>query len=238
MTDNVARDAEDGRLVAAEYVLGVLDADQRRAAERRLASDQTFAREVAFWEERLGGLADGVPAVPPPGDGWARIEAAIARAGEPARQRQGLWQTLAFWRGLAIGASALAAACFAALIYIGAVGTSGGPLLARLDSEGGEVGFVAAANPADQSLAIVPAALLDGRPQPTSFELWVIPPGGTPHSLGLVDPARAVRVVVPPALWPHVSADSVLAITVEPVGGSPTGKPTGPVIANGKLATL
>ncbi len=100
------------------------------------------------------------------------------------------------------------------------------------------MGFVAAANPADRSLAIVPAALLDGGPAPTSFELWVIPPGGTPHSLGLVDPSKAVRVVVPPELWPHVSADSVLAITVEPPGGSPTGKPTGPVIANGPLATL
>ena len=66
----------------------------------------------------------------------------------------------------------------------------------------------------------------------------MIPPGGTPHSLGLVDPERPVKVVVPPELLPHVSANSTLAITLEPPGGSPTGKPTGPVIANGKLASL
>jgi anti-sigma-K factor RskA len=45
-------------------------------------------------------------------------------------------------------------------------------------------------------------------------------------------------VIVPPELRPHVTADSVLAISVEPPGGSPTGQPTGPVIANGTLAAL
>jgi anti-sigma-K factor RskA len=37
---------------------------------------------------------------------------------------------------------------------------------------------------------------------------------------------------------PHITVDSVLAVTLEPLGGSPTGLPTGPVIANGKLASL
>ena len=66
----------------------------------------------------------------------------------------------------------------------------------------------------------------------------MIPPGGKPHSLGLVDPARPVKVMVPPELLPQVTADSTLAISLEPQGGSPTGQPTGPVIANGKLASL
>ncbi len=109
--------------------------------------------------------------------------------------------------------------------------------MARLDQPSGQPEFLAAANPADGSVTVVPAALLTG-PQQRSYELWVIPPGGTPHSLGLVDPERPVKVVVPPELLPHVSADSTLAITLEPPGGSPTGKPTGPVIANGKLASL
>ena len=101
----------------------------------------------------------------------------------------------------------------------------------------GQPGFLAAANPEDGTVTVVPAALLTGALQ-QSYELWVIPPGGKPHSLGLVDPKRPVKVVVPPELLPHVSADSTLAISLEPVGGSPTGQPTGPVIANGKLASL
>lgn len=236
MTDNGARDPEDGRLTAAEYVLGVLDADQRRAAEQRIARDMVFAREVAFWEERLGGLADAVPSVAPPRNGWARIEAAIASAGGPEKQRQGLWQSLAFWRGLAIGASALAAACLAALIYVGAIGTSGGPLLAQLDIEGGEVGFVAALNPRGGSLTIVPAALLN--PEQKSLELWLIPPGDKPHSLGLIDPGRPVTIKVPKDLLTQVDNEAVLAVSLEPPGGSPTGQPTGEVIATGKLAAL
>lgn len=236
MTDNGAREPEDGRLTAAEYVLGVLDADQRRAAELRVARDMVFAREVAFWEERLGGLANAVPSVAPPRNGWARIEAAIARAGEPAKERQGKWQSLAFWRGLAIGASALAAACLAALIYVGAVSPPAAPFLARLDIAGGEVGFVAALNPHGGSLTVVPASLLN--PEEKVMELWLIPPGDKPHSLGLIDPNRPVTIKVPKDLLTQVNNEAVLAVSLEPPGGSPTGQPTGPVIANGKLAAL
>lgn len=237
MSDTNAR--EDRDLLAAEYVLGVLSASEWRQAERRLEADPVFAREVAFWEERLAGLTNAIPSVQSPLDGWQRVEAAITRADKERKRSDGLWNNIALWRNVAIGSISVALASIAALIAVTLEPTPGGEaLLARLDIEGGEVGFVAAANPGDRTLAIVPAALLDSRTQPTSFELWVIPPGGTPHSLGLVDPSRAVKFVVPPELWPHVSADSVLAITVEPKGGSPTGQPTGPIIANGKLAQL
>jgi anti-sigma-K factor RskA len=105
-----------------------------------------------------------------------------------------------------------------------------------LDEQTGQPGFIAASNPGDGTVTIVPAALL-GQAQ-HSLELWVIPPGGKPHSLGLVDPDRPVKVRVPRELQPHVSADSTLAITLEPLGGSPTGDPTGPIVAKGTLAAL
>jgi anti-sigma-K factor RskA len=233
MSDTGARDDDRAPPSAAEYVLGVLSAPERRTVEQRIARDPAFAREVAFWEERLGVLAEGIRPVPPPAGVWSRIEAALDRGAT----RASLWQSLAFWRGLALGASALAAACLAALIYVGAVSTPVGPLVAKLDETSGAAGFVAAANPQDGSLTIVPAALLTGQQQ-QAYELWVIPPGGKPHSLGLIDPERPVKVTIPPDLLPHVSADSVLAVSLEPPGGSPTGQPTGPVIANGKLAAL
>src|SRR5262249_26383955 len=100
MTDNSAPETEDSRLTAAEYVLGVLGAPERRAVEQRIARDQVFAREVAFWEERLGGLAEGIPAIAPPSNAWMRIEVAIDRTERPAEGRAGLWQSLRFWRGL------------------------------------------------------------------------------------------------------------------------------------------
>lgn len=236
MSDTGKRESEGMSLTAAEYVLGVLNAAQRRAAERRIGRDAAFAREVADWEERLGGLAGAVPEIAPPKGLWTRIEAALGRAAAEDGTRAGLWQSLSFWRGLAMGASALAAASLAALIYVGAVGTPGVPLVARLDAEGGQAGFVAAVNTGGGSLTIVPAALLAAERK--SMELWLIPPGDKPHSLGLIDPSRPVTIKVPKDLLARVNNEAVLAVSLEPEGGSPTGQPTGPVIANGKLAAL
>ena len=97
-------------------------------------------------------------------------------------------------------------------------------------------GFVAAVRPDGNSVMIVPASLAstDAR----AMELWIIPPGGRPHSLGLIQPGRPVQLNVPRELIPHMRSDAVLAISLEPPGGSPTGLPTGPVIANGKLTNL
>jgi anti-sigma-K factor RskA len=237
MSDSGTTEREDGRLVAAEYVLGVLGAPERRAVEQRIVRDAAFAREVAFWEERLGGLATGIPAVAPPADGWARIEAALDRAAKSPAQLAGLWQSVAFWRGLAFAASAFAAACLAALIYVGAVSPPRAPLVAQLGAEGGKTGFVAAVSSGGGSLTIVPAALLSAEEQ-KAMELWLIPSGDKPHSLGLIDPSRPVTISVPKDLLSKVNSEAVLAVSLEPPGGSPTGQPTGPVIANGKLAQL
>lgn len=236
MSDNGTREPEKGPLTAAEYVLGVLDENQRRAAERRIARDQVFAREVAFWEERLGGLADRIPEAQPPARTWSRIEAALEADGKVAAPRPGFWHNLALWRGLALASSALAAACIAALIYLGAVSPPMVPLVAKLDAESGQTGFVAAVNSGGGTLTIMPAALLGAEQK--SMELWLIPAGEKPHSLGLIDPDKPVTISVPKSLLPKVARDAILAVSLEPLGGSPTGQPTGPVIANGKLAQL
>ena len=133
--------------------------------------------------------------------------------------------------------SALAAACLAALIYVGAVIPPRTPLVAQLRAEGGKTGFLAAVNSGGGTLTIVPAALLRGEEQ-KAMELWLIPPGDKPHSLGLIDPSRPITIKVPQDLLSRVNREAVLAVSLEPPGGSPTGQPTGPVIANGKLAQL
>jgi anti-sigma-K factor RskA len=111
------------------------------------------------------------------------------------------------------------------------------PLVAQLGAEGGKTGFVAAVNSGGGTLTIVPAALLSAEEQ-KAMELWLIPPGDKPHSLGLIDSSRPVTIKVPLDLLARVNKEAVLAVSLEPPGGSPTGQPTGPVIANGKLAQL
>jgi anti-sigma-K factor RskA len=121
MSDDTAIDPGDGDVPAAEYVLGVLGAAERREVERRMAREPALAAEVAFWEERLSPLADAVePALPPP-DVWSRIDSAVTAetAGGVVPARPPVWQSLAFWRGLTAASMSLAAASIAALAYIG-----------------------------------------------------------------------------------------------------------------------
>jgi anti-sigma-K factor RskA len=40
---------------------------------------------------------------------------------------------------------------------------------------------------------------------------------------------------MPGEIMPHAGTDAMLAISVEPMGGSTTGQPTGPVVASGKM---
>jgi anti-sigma-K factor RskA len=221
-------------LLAAEYVLGVLGAAERRQAQQRLAHDQAFANEVAFWEERLGAFADAVAPVAPPGRTWNSIERAV-RAGNPA-PRENLWQSLVFWRSFAIGSAALAALSIGALTFIEIAPSSKPPLVATLGSNTGQPTFVAAVNAGGTTLMVVPAALL--ATDQHSYELWLIPPGDQPHSLGLIEPGQPVRLDVPRELVARISTDAALAVSLEPPGGSPTGQPTGPVVASGKLTSL
>ena len=69
-------------------------------------------------------------------------------------------------------------------------------------------------------------------------ELWLIPADGKPRALGLLADDRGVTIAIHTALMAHIVRDAVLAVSLEPPGGSPTGQPTGPVIATGKLTTL
>lgn len=227
---------EGGDVTAAEYVLGVLPAAERRMAERRVAAEPAFAAAVAFWEERLSVLADIVAPMPPPPDAWSRIEAAIAAetAHGPAKS---VWQSLAFWRGLTAASTALAAASLAGIAYVAHAPSGRAPLLATLASSAGQPNFVATVTAQGDSLVIVPAALLTNDPR--SYELWLIPSGETrPRSLGLIQPGQPVRLNLPPGLAGRVATDATLAVSLEPPGGSPTGQPTGPVIATGKLTNL
>jgi anti-sigma-K factor RskA len=170
MSDEDSIDTGDrGDLLAAEYVLGVLPAEERRLAELRLTNEPRFAAEVAFWEGRLCGWAEEIPAVAPPSHIWEGIEDRLSASRRPAAGRAGIWQNLAFWRTFAISSAALAAASIVGLIYLTQIPSLGPPLLARLDEQSGQPGFLAAANPADGSVTVVPAALLT-REQQRSYE--------------------------------------------------------------------
>jgi anti-sigma-K factor RskA len=230
MSDIHDHSLSEDELIAAEYVLGVLSGAERGVAERRIASEAGFAAMIAAWEKRLAPLAGEIAEVVPPPHIWDRVAAAL-----PAQPSQtGLWQSLALWRGLTLAAGALAAACIGALIYLGNVPQQA-PLVAAIDG-GGHRHFVATVDAKRNAIAVVPAAYTaDATRVP---ELWLIPADGKPRPLGILRADQAVSIPVPAALAPLTAQNAVLAVSLEPPGGSPTGQPTGPVIATGKLTNL
>jgi len=221
------------RLLAAEYMLGVLGGAERREVERRLSREPALAFEVAFWKEQLTGLTDLVAPVAPPEASWSRIEAAIGAAARPSS----VWQSLTFWRGLTIASAPLAAAGIVALASIGPVPGAGVPLMAVLNGSAGQPDFAASATATGNTLVIVAAAVSTNDPR--AYELWLIPTGETrPHALGLIRPGQPIRLKIPSDLAGQLTEDAMLAVSLEPPGGSPTGLPTSPVIAAGKLTNM
>ena len=71
-----------------------------------------------------------------------------------------------------------------------------------------------------------------------SLELWAIPVEGKPVSLGLIPRDGDGRIVLSQSQQQLIRIPVVLAVSLEPQGGSPTGQPTGPVLYQGPLASL
>jgi anti-sigma-K factor RskA len=218
-------------LLAAELALGVLTGSERARAQQRRLREPAFDALVVAWERRLAPWAARIGEATPPAHVWDNI---VAQLPPSPGARPRLWHSLSFWRGLALASGALAAACLAALVYLGTL-TPSPPLVAAIDG-GGHHHFVATIDTRRGTIAVVPAAFAaDATRVP---ELWLVPPEGKPHSLGLLRADRTVTITIPPVLIPHTTSSAVLAVSLEPPGGSPTGQPTGPVIASGKLTTL
>jgi len=74
-------------MMAAEYVLGTLDPDERDDARARIASDFTFAALVQYWERRLGELHALTGDVEPPAAVWDAIRAKLGTAAPGAEMR-------------------------------------------------------------------------------------------------------------------------------------------------------
>jgi anti-sigma-K factor RskA len=220
----------DDELIAAEYALGVLDEAGRAAVAERVMRDRAFARLVGDWEQRLAPWAGEIAEVAPPPELWARIAAGLPTL---SRSRPGLWENLAFWRNFAL-ASALAAACLAVVAYLGMT-SQPTPLIATIEGAGAR-SFVAALDVKRGTIAVVPASYAaDATRVP---ELWLIPADGKPRPVGLLRADKAIALALSPELARLAKANAVLAVSLEPPGGSPTGLPTGPVIATGKLTNL
>ncbi|MFC6390368.1 anti-sigma factor [Methylorubrum zatmanii] len=236
-------------LRAAEYVLGTLDAGERAAFERERAVDPAAEAALRAWERRLAPLALAAPEIEPGAGIWQGIRDRIAREGTdgagteasgPDRataandNRLGdLRRQLRLWRFTAAGAG-LVAAGLALLVLTGLprreAGQGEGRYVAVVTSAGDLPALIVSVDTAAGTARVRPVAAQ--APAGQSLELWYVGPGAAPKPLGLLD-AAATRLRLPPEAGR--GGEGVIAVSVEPPGGSPTGQPTGPVIYTGKL---
>lgn len=235
---------EDDDLRLAEYALGVLDADERRSVEARVQAEREYAERLAAWHLRLAPMLEDIPQESPPEYVWARIRDQLGYQAGPVRvsepEGSGFWNSLSLWRWFSAGS--VAAAVFMAVLLVvmlpreDALKPVESMLAASLQLESGQVVYTATLDVRSRSLVVVPTAeiQLEGR----DAELWLIAGDLPPQSLGLLPVDGAANLAVPEELVALASANSVFAISLEPPGGSPTGLPTGPVVAQGVVADI
>ncbi len=217
-------------VLAGEYVLGMLDESEAASVRRRAEIDPVLARAIGDWESWLAPLAELVPPVAAPTVIWDRIEQSLDAAQFPAPSTgfRPEPRGTRFWRATTAAALALAAV-FAAIAYLprgeappglAALGVAGTPAPAFLAEARGD-GYVTLT-------PVSPAPVPAGR----DLELWLLPKGATTvASLGLL-PSTGRRLTVP-----GLTDGAQLLVSLEPRGGSPTGKPTGAVLYVGTLIT-
>ncbi len=238
---NTAADNDDDSLRYAEYVLGVLDADARAAVAQEIQTTDEAAAAVALWQRRLTPLAQEVAAVEPAAYVWARILSALQlSAPAPVQPRKGLWDNLPLWHWIGIGASFVAAASIVLMVTYprlppAPVTVSVGYMVSAIQQDNGVTGWTATMDLQHSRMVVVPATpvvLAQGR----APELWLIPVGQKPISVGMITREKPTTLALAPALLAQLGPTAMLAVSVEPVGGSPTGQPTGPVIGKGAIS--
>jgi anti-sigma-K factor RskA len=219
--------------LAGEYVLGTLVATERLEAQTLLSQNLDFAAAVDLWTERLTPLLLATPEVAPPRQLRERILASVEAASSSGNVVD-LTRRIAFWRGLSLAASAIAAGLALFILLKPAPELAPGNYVAVLQPEGPGPAFVAAIDLKDGTISV--KRLGTQAETGKTYELWAVGGGrAAPQSLGVIDASLKIPAGQLGKVDPATLNETVFAISLEPQGGSPTGAPTGPVLYTGKL---
>jgi anti-sigma-K factor RskA len=233
------------QMLAAEYVLGTLRGRARARFERLLTADAWLRDEVHGWEARLGELSLGIVPVKPRPLVWASINYRVSADANKVRQlrpaslaRGNLWRN---WAVVSTAASVLLGLGLwlqvskppqvvtkTETVRVEVPVQTPMPYVAMLQPAKSDAKWKVSIYP-DKGVIKVSASgryALDEKAK--SLELWVIAKDG-PHSLGLLPMQGDGELPMPKGLKMD-EGDATLAVSLEPRGGSPTGKPTGPVL--------
>lgn len=230
-------DAPD--MSAAELVLGLLDGDERSAALRRVLADRAFAREVEAWRRNMATLLDTVLEEAPTSTLLDRIEASLDAPAPAVTVIRSTAASSRVWQYATALAGFAAAACFALLVLqptpkpTTTIVRSSPVMVTQLAAAGTKTTVTVVYAPDQQTLRVA----RNGAPFAQvgqGEELWVIAGNAAPRSLGMVGRDRA-NLQLRPKNGALIREGATIAISIELPSGSPTGAPTGPVVATGTV---
>jgi anti-sigma-K factor RskA len=226
------RDPKLRDMLASEYALGTLRGLARKRFERLMRDDADLRRNVLEWDERLAPMAQAVAPVTPARHVWRKIEQRI----HESAPRTSLFQSLSFWRGLAMATTSFA---FALLLFFG-VAPQREPAtsyVAVLSDSKNQPVFTLSYIEGQRALSVA-IVQTSSVAADRSLELWTLPKGGAPQSLGLLPSSGRIQVKLATDQARALPGIPAFAVSLEPKGGSPTGAPTGPVLYSGPLLRL
>ena len=237
---------DDRDRLAAEHVMGLLEGQEQAQAERLLETDSAFQTSVAAWRARLAELDETAPPAAAGEALWRRIEGSLAGSGQAAPVAAGdptpvivqdprsafaaLWRNLAFWRAAGLAGALATVALAISLGVLAERGSRAPVLVAVLLTDSNQPGGVVNAF-ADGEAELVPLGAIP-IPPGRALEIWTLwDRARGPVSIGLIDEARRVRLNLRDL--PRPGPNQLFEITLEPATGSPTGRPTGPILMKG-----
>lgn len=231
----MTQDTLDAR--ADAFVLGLLDDAQEAEAEAALLADATWAAAVARARDRLLPLDMTAEEHPGAEALWEGIRARLAAsqpiplprpnpvptaANSPRRPGRMLPAGIAAAIGILAGA-VLGGSWFAPEPVVIAV---------LLDNAGAPTAVVEDYGGADARIRFVNGVEV---PQDRQMQVWTLPSAEMgPISLGLLTGTGTADLDAP--RLPEPADGQLYEITLEPRGGSPTGRPTGAILAKGLAA--
>lgn len=217
--------------LAAEYVLGTLDADTRVKLQRLMMTSDRARQAVWRWERELNALGASLNDVQPGPVVWQRIEARLGLAGqatadsaraEPRPSRVGSsrgWNPFQHWVWPAIAA--------ALVLVMVSWNTWQVPQPAPTQVaviQDASARALWSVSLTEQDLVVTSTREVTPSTD-RDYQLWLVAADGrAPVSLGLL-PETGQRQLARSALFDTTTVD-VLAVSREPEGGSPTGQPT------------
>ncbi|HEV2573618.1 MAG TPA: anti-sigma factor [Beijerinckiaceae bacterium] len=242
MKDPVPTSEEERDARAAEYVLGLVEANDLPHLETMMETDADFARRVGAWRQRLGAL-DETAAGGQAGDAlWSRIETALGSSIAPTVSRvsaapsrwMALWDSLPFWRGAGLAAAMAALFLAFGMGYFMHQADRQPVLVAVLMTDQNEAAAVvrAFADGRAELQTIKPIAIPSGR----AVEIWTLWDRAIgPKSIGLIQSVSG-KIDLRLDGLPRPTAGQLFEMTLEPATGSPIGRPTGPILNKGNAA--